>query len=675
MLSRQAGSVAAAVAVLLAGCAGFQDFRDGKSSIAQGDAVGGLDKLHAAMNEDPESKEYRRTYFVERERALNKLFGEADAKLDAGDFAGARTSFAAALKMDPKSQRAAEGEAQTDVLERNWKALDVAEKAARGGDLDTAIADTRQVLSENATNRRAVALLRQLLRRQADVTGKDLGIYPKLNATYRVPVSLSVTNATLLQVFDSLKLASGLNYVLDRDVKQDLRVTLSVTKKPVDDVLRLLLATNQLDYTVLDDDTMLVYPNTPAKAQEYKAMVVRTFYLRNTDATKMADSLRTIAKAHDVVVDTRLNAIIVRDSAEVIRLAERLIAAQDLAEPEVMLELEVLEVSTSRLMDLGLHWPDSVSASVMGAGGVAGQLSLNELRHPHSSMVNIATDDPVASAQLKSVIGSADLLANPRVRVRNNETAKVLIGERVPVITTTATANVGTSQSVNYLDVGLKLEIQPTISLDDEVSMKIGLEVSSITQTITLTGGAQAYRLGTRNTSTTLRVHDGETNILAGLIQRDEQHSNTGIPGLNELPLISRLFGAAEDSDSRTEIVLLITPRVVRNLDVPGIGQQEFLSGTANAVGAAPIQLGMPTAGASAKAVPRLPVPAARPGFAGSSQNPAAPPASPPVAPPAFYPNPAPPAAAPAPATAASEAAAVPPAFTQPPLIPSTPGQ
>ena len=245
---------------------------------------------------------------------------------------------------------------------------------------------------------------------------------------------------------------------------------------------------------------------------------------------------------------------------------------------------------------------------------------------------------------MRSQTGSANLLANPRVRVRNKQSAKILIGERVPVFTTTATANVGTSESVSYLDVGLKLDIEPTVSLDDEVSMKLALEVSNILETITRTSGTQAYRLGTRNTSTTLRVRDGETNILAGLIQKDERRSNTGVPGLNEVPLLSKLFGAAQDSDSRTEIVLLITPRIVRNIELPGVGLQEFLSGTESSVGASPIQLGTPSA-----------TPGAQP------TRPATPPRPQPPVNPAVPQQPGPPTPS------------VPPALTAPPLVPTTP--
>ena len=421
---------------------------------------------------------------------------------------------------------------------------------------------------------------------------------------------------------------------------------------------------------MLDDNTLLIYPNTSAKQAEYKEMVVRSFYLNHADATKVAALLKTVAKARDVVVDEKLNMLVVRDSEETVRLSEKIIAMQDIAEPEVMLELEVMEVSVNRLLQMGIQWPSSISASLTGSAGVVGQLTLNELRHPHSNLIGVKVSNPAISADLTSTKTDANLLANPRVRVMNKQKAKVLIGERLPVITTTTTANVGSSDTVSYLDVGLKLEIEPTISLDDEVSMNVALEVSNVLGTTTTTSGTQAYTLGTRNTSTSLQVHDGETNILAGLIQRDQQNSNTGIPGLNEMPLLGKLFGQAQDSDNRTEIVLLITPHIVRNLEVPGIGRQEFQAGTDSAVGAAPIQLGAP-AGSSVAGTTR-PV---YPGVAGQ--------------PPAVSSGPQGPSLGPQPSTAPllpprpsyvspqgqpSTATPTPPPLTSPPLIPATPG-
>lgn len=585
-------SSACLAALLLNGCAGHQAFREGQADIAAGQTEPGLAKLKSAMDQSPSNNEFRRSYFTQRETAVNALLRDAEGALERGEFDAAREAYAQAAQLDAANARANGGSARVDVAQRHWAAIDQAATLVREGQIDAAINKTRQVLSDNPNHRRASLALRQLMRLQADTTGKELGLYPKLKAAYQVPVSLSFNGASLLQVFEALKQASGLNYMIERDVRPDLRITLSVHNKPVEDIVRLILATNQLERRVLDDDTLLIYPNTPAKALEYREMVVRSFYLSNADATDVANVVRTVTKAKDVVVDKKLNMVMVRDAAEVVRLAEKVIAAQDLAEPEVMLELEVMEVSVNRLLDLGIRWPDSVSAGISGADGVAGQLRLDETKKIADSMVRLRFNDPLVSAQLRSQKGNANLLANPRVRVRNKMPAKILIGERVPVITTTATANVGSFETVTYLDVGLKLEIEPVVSLDDEVSMKIALEVSNILETIIRSSGTQVYRLGTRNTSTTLRVRDGETNILAGLIQRDERRANTGVPGLNEIPVVNKLFGASQDSDTRTEIVLLITPRIVRNLDVPGLGLQEFLAGTEGAVGAAPIQLG-----------------------------------------------------------------------------------
>lgn len=632
------------LACAMSACAGHQSYREGRAHIAEGKLDEGLSKLKEAMDKDSSNIEFRRSYYTEREKQANALLRQAEMAAEDGQFEAARQFIDHAARLDSSSARAASGAARIDVAQRHWNAIDAALDLARRGDIDAGIAKVQQVLSENSAHGRAVAVLKQLMRQQADRSGKELGLYPKLRAAYRVPVSLSFNGATLQQAFESLKLASGLNYIFDKDVRADTRVNLSVTAKPVEDVLRLLLATNQLEKRVLDDDTLLIYPNTPAKASEYREMVVRTFYLSNADATKIAAMVKTIARARDVVVDEKLNLVVVRDSAEVVRLSERLIAAQDLPDPEVMLELEVLEVSINRLLELGISWPSSVSAGVVGADGVSGQLTLNELRNRNSNMVRLNVSDPLIAAQLRSQKGSANLLANPRVRVRNKQSAKILIGQRVPVFTTTATANVGTFESVSYLDVGLKLEIEPTVSLDDEVSMKLALEVSSVLDTITRASGTQAYRLGTRNTSTTLRVRDGETNILAGLIQKDERRSNTGIPGLNELPLLDRLFGANQDTDSRTEVVLLITPRIVRNIELPGVGMQEFLAGTDAAVGAAPIQLGTPSPA----------IPSGRPAVVPQPPRPAAPAPFGPGSPLAITPGPA-------------------PGLSPPPLVPAAP--
>jgi general secretion pathway protein D len=240
---------------------------------------------------------------------------------------------------------------------------------------------------------------------------------------------------------------------------------------------------------------------------------------------------------------------------------------------------------------MGIQFPDRVSASLMGAAGVAGSVTLPEWLGRSSGLVTLAFSDPFLIFNLRNTLDRANLLANPRIRVRNKDKAKIHIGDKVPVITTTATSTGFVSESVTYLDVGLKLDVEPMIYLEDDVGIKIGLEVSNIVREIKSTSGSLVYQVGTRNAATTLRLKDGETQVLAGLISDEDRRSAVQIPGLGSLPFLGRLFGSNQDTRNKTEIVLLITPRVVRNLARPELRFEEFPGGTEAAAGAPPMIL------------------------------------------------------------------------------------
>ena len=205
--------------------------------------------------------------------------------------------------------------------------------------------------------------------------------------------------------------------------------------------------------------------------------------------------------------------------------------------------------------------------------------------------------NPALTLNLRSEAGDGNTLANPRIRVKNREKAKIHIGDKLPVFTTTSTANVGVSASVSYLDVGLKLEIEPQVQLDNDVTIKVALEVSSITREITGPQGSIAYQVGTRQASTTLRLRDGETQILAGLINDRDIRNSAGLPVLHDMPVAGRLFGSRNDSVERTEIVLLVTPRIVRNLVQPPVAAGLLPSGTEAQPGARPMALSSGAAG------------------------------------------------------------------------------
>ncbi|TMH87633.1 MAG: type II and III secretion system protein, partial [Betaproteobacteria bacterium] len=182
-----------------------------------------------------------------------------------------------------------------------------------------------------------------------------------------------------------------------------------------------------------------------------------------------------------------------------------------------------------------------LAVGLVGAAGTAGTVTLREWHDHKSDLVRLTFTDPLFLFSLHQQDGRTNVLANPRIRVKNKEKARIHIGDRVPVITTTAAATGGfVSESVTYLDVGLKLEVEPQIYLEDEVGIKVGLEVSSIVNSIKSTSGTLTYQIGTRNATTNLRLHDGETQVLAGLISDADTRNAESVPGLGDLPIAGR---------------------------------------------------------------------------------------------------------------------------------------
>ena len=540
---------------------------------------------------------------------VQRLINVAENARAAGSLEGAEQAYQQALVLDPASAGAQKGLAAVAAERKHRAAIAEAAALLKSGDEAGAKAKAAEVLAENPEQREARALMRRI--EEKDVKASMEG--PKLTAALRRPVTLEFREASLKAVFELLSKSTGLNFVFDRDVKPDLKTTVFVKNTAVDEVIRFILVTNQLERKVLNENTILIYPLTPAKQRDYKDLVVRSFYLANADAKQTATMLRALVKTRDLYVDDKLNLVVMRDTPEAVRLAEKLVANQDLGEPEVMLELEVMEVGTSLLTQLGVQWPGQVNVGLVGSGNTPGTVTGKEFSHLNAGLIRLSFGDPLFSINLKKQDGRTNVLANPRIRVKSKEKARIHIGDKVPVITTTATSTGFVSETVNYLDVGLKLEVEPTVFLEDDVGIKVGLEVSNIAREIRSPSGSVTYQVGTRNTSTVLRLRNGETQVLAGLISDEDRRSATKLPGLGDAPgVLGKLFGAHNDTVNKTEIVLLITPRVVRNLNRPGARAEQFVSGTEGATGAEPLVLPPSTAGAPAGPVPpAAPVPPA----------------------------------------------------------------
>jgi general secretion pathway protein D len=577
-------ALALLASLALAGCATSETFREGRDMVEAGNVDEGLARIEQAMHADPEDREIRNYYLRNRALAVQRYLAMGDNARSVGALDHAQAAYQAALRFDPDNVRAKSGLAAV-ARERRY-AAEVAEADAlmKKGETQAAYAKAKLVLSQNPSQREARAIVRKVEEANA---AKAEGFSPLLAAALKNTITIELRDAPVRAVLELLAKRTGLNFVYDRDVPADLRTTVFVRNTPVAEVLRFVMVTNQLEKRVLNENTILIYPNNPQKAQQYKELVVRSFYLENADAKQTANLVRSLVKTRDLFVDEKLNLLVIRDTPEAVRIVEKLIAAHDLAEPEVMLEVEVLEVGQTQLRNIGIQWPSSIAVGLVGAAGVAGQLTGTEFRNLNGGLVRVTVSDPLIALQLREVAGRTNVLANPRIRVKNREKARIHIGDKVPVITTTAGATGFVSESVNYLDVGLKLEVEPQVFLEDDVGIRIGLEVSNISTQTTTTSGTIAYQVGTRNAGTVLRLRDGETQVLAGLINDEDRRQATQVPGLAQLPLIGRIFASHSDTANRTEIVLLITPRVLRNIARPGPEVENFNSGSEMEVGGA----------------------------------------------------------------------------------------
>ena len=597
-------------------------FDEGRRLIESGDVERGLARVQEASKAEPGNQEYRAYYFRQRDLAVQRYLALAEKARSMNLFDQAEEAYRRALALDDTNARARDGLDIVPIERRHRALLTNAEERLKKGDADGALRGVREILVENSSHRDALALVRRIEEHSA----KAAAAIPQLPAALRRPITLEFREAPLRSIFEIVSKQTGLNFIFDRDVKPDLRTTVFVRDTTIEDVIRFVLVTNQLERKILNHNTILIYPNTPAKSRDYQDLVVRSFYLANADVKQTANMVKALVKTRDMYVDEKLNLLVIRDTAEAVRLAERLIANQDLAEPEVMLEVEVLEVGANVLTDLGIRWPDQLGVGLASPPGLGGgtpatpappgtsSITLEELQNRRASLVRLTFNDPLFVFNLKKQDGRTNILANPRIRVKNKDKAKIHIGDKVPVITTTATGTGFVSESVNYLDVGLKLEVEPTVFLEDEVGIKIGLEVSNIAREIRSSTGTLAYQIGARTAATTLRLKDGETQVLAGLISDEERRTASKVPGLGDLPNIGRLFSSTSDTATKTEIVLLITPHVVRNLKRSELRLEEFPGGTEASIGAAPLALpatsGPPPASPAAPQVPQSGAPA-----------------------------------------------------------------
>lgn len=522
----------------------------------------------------------RMAYLKERASRVQELQESAERASLAGDLDEAERLLNEVLSIDAQNNRAFTELDRIASSRRHPGKVEEARMLLEKGDEFPAEKRVRQVLMENPKNRDALQIYTAILKKRED----KKALVPVLKTMSSKPISLEFREANLKMVFEALSRTTGINFILDKDIRNDQKTTVFIKSAPLQDVLDSLLSANQLQKKVVNEDTVVVYPNTPLKAREYQELVMRTFYLANADVKQTAALLKTMLQVKDIFTDEKINLVVIRDTPDVIRMAEQLVLAQDIADPEVVLDVEVLEIDRNKVTELGIKYPNQLSV----LSGDEAVLTMNTLKNLTSSDIGVT---PNPALNFKDTNGAANLLANPSIRVRNREKARIHIGDRVPVITSNVSSTGTISENVQYVDVGLKLEVEPSVNIDDDVSIRIGLDVGTLGPSFTTVTGSRVFQIGTRNASTLLRLHDGETQILAGLINDQDRSDISKLPGLGDIPLLGRLFSNKSNERTKTDVILSITPHVIRNLPVQRAADAEVVIGTESSLGRVPTSI------------------------------------------------------------------------------------
>lgn len=579
------------LALGLAGCAPGEMKRSrGNDLVAEGKYAEGISQLAEATRDDPTNASLRKDFLLQRQAVIERLMTEAGMQRKATDLNAAELTYRRILGIDPDNAAARQGIDEIEVDRRHDKMLKEAAALAKKGDTSGAKSTLRVVDLEAPGNPDSAKLRKQM----DDPTIKERIAGPTLNVKGRKPLTLQFRDANLKMVLEAIARTTGINILIDKEVRNDNKVTIFVKDTPVEEAIDFLMFQNQLERRVLGENTVMIYPATPAKNKDYQELKIRRFSLGSADPKQVQAMLKTIVKTKDIFVDEKTSSVVIRDAPEAIRIAERLVEAMDQPEPEVMLEIDIMQVDRDRRMSLGIDWTRSATWSLRK------DMTLEQFKSRTSADINFPS--PVSiTAKAEKVDGDVNDLAKPRIRVRNKEKAKILIGTRNPVVSSAATPMTGGASpvyntAVQYIETGIKLEVEPQIHPDGDVAIKLALEVSAAGAQIDIPGstGTLVFPVTTNNVNTLLQMRDGETQIIGGLIQHQNDQSQSKIPGLGDVPVVGRLFGSVTDTWNKKELVMAITPHVVRNVQIRDVDLVELWSGTE-----AKVRFGSPNLGVS----------------------------------------------------------------------------
>jgi general secretion pathway protein D len=542
---------------VLAACSNHSNYRQGEIASQLGHWDDAVLYYMKALNGDPGNITYRADLLRAKIKSSQEHFEKGKEYEKAGVVERAMLEYQQAVQLDPTNQYA---QAQLEHAHREY----LAEKQGHG-------VETIQQMKEKSRGTRPQP--------------------PTLNPRSDKPISLEFPQpVSLFSIYRALGDAFGINILFDPNLRdQELAVTLrDVTAQAA---LETLMRSSGQFYKVMDEHSIIVAADTPQNRRTYEDLVIQTFFLSNAEVKDMLTILRSLIDARKIATNEQLNAIILRDTADKVKVAERIIEANDKSKAEVVVDIELLQINTQRLRDLGvslssysvgqqLSFPSTTATSSGAAGGTAttttttpSGVSLSNLRFINQSNWFLTLPSFVYNFIKQNT--DAQLLAKPQLRISEGEKANLVIGDRVPIpLTTFNTQNAGATggivpiTSFQYQDVGIKIEIEPRVHHNQEVTLKLKIEVSNLNGSVSGSNGDSQPIIGTRMIDSVIRLQDGETNFLAGLIRTDESNTDKGFPGLSEIPIIGRLFSDKNTQGSRTDVILTLTPHIVRNAEI-----------------------------------------------------------------------------------------------------------
>ena len=471
--------------------------------------------------------------------------------------------------------------------------FETGKKLAEAGSLERAQFEYRQAVELDSTNQYAATELAKVgqaiaLRQHAQgdlrtieemkKEAQERSKPPLLEPRSKTPISLEFPNpVSIKDIYRALGKAFGINILFDPNLK-DQEIAIELKDVTAQDALEILMRAAQHFYKVLDAHTILIAADTPQNRRAYEDLVIQTFFLSNSDVKDVMTMLRTLVDAKKLAANERLNAIILRDSIDRVKVAERLIETNDKARAEVVVDVELLQINTGKVRELGT----ALSFYTIGQGFAPGldldpnsagtQLGVDDLRNLNRNSWVLTIPSFIYSFVKNN--SDAQVLARPQLRISEGEKAALIIGDKVPIPTTTFnTSNtVGGSivpiTSFQYQDVGIKINIEPRVHHNLEVTLKLHVEVSNLGPPVSVGNGQFQPSISTRQIDTVIRLKDGETNFLAGLLRTDETTGSEGVPGLSEIPIIGRLFSRSSQNSQRTDVVLTMTPHIIRRSDI-----------------------------------------------------------------------------------------------------------